>query len=281
MAYPYLSDVFRDVFGVNVPVPLPMFGLMVAIAFFTGLKVANLEVKRLLPAQPPNFMDNVGFIGFAAGIVGARLFHLLEHPREFLEHPAEMLFSRGGFTIFGGLICGTLAGLAYARSKRVPASLLLDAVAPALMLAYAIGRIGCQISGDGDWGIDANMAAKPDWLPTWFWAQTYDNNILGAIIAPPGVYPTPLYEVVMGFAAFAVLWKLRQHRHRAGWLFAVYLVLVGVERVLIEFIRVNTTFDLFGVAVTQAQLIAVGCIVAGCVGMWWLNAVRPAADPSR
>ena len=276
LAYPYLSDVFRDVFGVDVPLPIPMFGLMVAIAFFVGLRLANLEVKRLLPAQPANFMDNVGFIGFISGLVGARLFHLLEYPQEFLAHPSEMLFSRGGFTIFGGLIVGTLAGLAYARAKRAPASLLLDATAPGLMLAYGIGRIGCQISGDGDWGIAADLAAKPEWLPTWAWAQTYDGNILGATIAPPGVYPTPLYEVLMAFAAFAVLWALRRHAHRPGWLFSVYLVLAGVERLLIEFIRVNTTYELFGAAVTQAQLIAVGCVVAGCLGMWSFSRVRTA-----
>ena len=276
MAYPYLSDVFRDVFGVNLPLPVPTFGLTVAIAFLFSLWVANREVKRLIPEHPPRFMDNVGFISFLAGIVGARIFHLLEHAREFLEHPLEMTFSRGGFTIFGGLIAGTLAGLVYARAKRVPVASLLDAVAPAVMLGYGLGRIGCQISGDGDWGIAANMAAKPDWLPTWFWAQTYDGNILGTVIPPPGVYPTPLYEVVMGLAAFALLWKLRKHRYRAGWLFSVYLVLSGVERLLIEPIRVNTTFDLFGVAVTQAQLIAVGCVVAGCVGMWWLARVRTA-----
>jgi phosphatidylglycerol:prolipoprotein diacylglycerol transferase len=268
LAYPYLSDVFRDAFGVNVPLPVPTFGLIVAIAFLGSLWVANREVKPLNPEHPARFMDNLGFISFLAGIVGARIFHLLEHVQEFLEHPLEMMFSRGGFTIFGALIAGTLAGLAYARAKRVPVPSLLDAVAPALMLGYALGRIGCQISGDGDWGIAADMAAKPDWLPTWAWAQTYDGNILGVTIAPPGVYPTPLYEVVMGLAAFAVLWKLRKHRHRAGWLFSVYLVLAGVERLLIEPIRVNTTYHWFGVEVTQAQLIAVLFIGAGAVGMW-------------
>jgi phosphatidylglycerol:prolipoprotein diacylglycerol transferase len=268
LAYPYLSDVLRDVFGVNIPLRVPTFGLMVAIAFLTSLRVANLEVKRLLPEQPPRFMDNVGFISFLAGLVGARIFHLLEHWREFLEHPAEMLLSRGGFTIFGGLIAGTLAGLIYARAKHASGPKLLDAVAPSLMLGYGLGRIGCQISGDGDWGITANMAAKPDWLPTWVWAQTYDGNILGTVIPPPGVYPTPLYEVVMGLAAFALLWSLRKHRHRAGWLFSLYLVLAGVERLLIEGIRVNTTITLFGVEATQAQLIAVLCIAAGAIGMW-------------
>jgi phosphatidylglycerol:prolipoprotein diacylglycerol transferase len=143
------------------------------------------------------------------------------------------------------------------------------------MLGYAIGRIGCQISGDGDWGIAADIAAKPAWLPTWFWAQTYEGNILGAILAPPGVYPTPMYEVLMALAAFALLWKLRVHHHRPGWLFAVYLMLVGVERLLIEFIRVNTTFTLFGVEVTQAQIISVACVIVGCVGMWLLSRPRP------
>jgi phosphatidylglycerol:prolipoprotein diacylglycerol transferase len=143
------------------------------------------------------------------------------------------------------------------------------------MLAYAIGRIGCQISGDGDWGIAADLAAKPDWLPTWLWAQTYTGNVAGITIEPPGVYPTPLYEVVMSALAFALLWSLRKHAHRAGWLFAVYVLLVGVERLLIEFIRVNTTYDLFGFAVTQAQIISVVCIGAGITGMIRLS--RPAS----
>jgi len=279
MSYPYLSDVVRDVFGVNLPLPIPMFGLMVGIAFFVGLKVANLEVKRLLPEQPAKFMDNVGLIAFFTGLIGARLFHLLEHPREFMADPMAMLLSRGGFTIFGGLIIGTICGLAYSRSKRAPLAPLLDAVAPAIMLSYAIGRIGCQISGDGDWGVAADLAAKPDWLPTWFWAQTYDGNIAGVDIPPPGVYPTPVYEILMGFLAFAVLWRLRRHSHAAGWLFSVYLLLAGLERLAVEFIRVNTNYHLAGLAFTQAQLIAVVCVIAGCSGMWWLARSRPAGVP--
>ena len=107
---------------------------------------------------------------------------------------------------------------------------MLDAVSPALMLAYAIGRIGCQISGDGDWGIAADLAAKPGWLPDWLWAQTYDGNIAGVLIDPPGVYPTPIYESVMAFIAFAMLWRLRKQGHKPGWLFGLYVLLVGLER---------------------------------------------------
>lgn len=279
MSFPYLSDLVHTVFGVNLPLPIPMFGLMVGLAFFVGLSVAKLEVKRLLPEQPAHFMDNVGIIAFFTGLAGARLFHLLEHPREFMADPMAMMLSRGGFTIFGGLIAGTAAGLAYSRAKRVPLAPLLDAVAPAILLSYAIGRIGCQISGDGDWGIAADLAAKPNWLPTWLWAQTYDGNIANLAIPPPGVYPTPLYETLMGLIAFALLWRLRRHSYAPGWLFSVYLLLTGIARLLVEPIRVNTTYDLAGLIFTQAQLIATVCVMAGCFGMWWLSRSRPAGAP--
>jgi len=277
VSFPYLSDVFRAAFGVNLPLPIPMFGLLVGIAFFAGLNFANREVKRLLPDQPPDFMTNVGMIGFFGGIIGARLFHLLEHPAEFLDHPMKMLLSRGGFTIYGGLIIGLAAGLMYCRKKRAPLATMLDAVAPGIMLAYAVGRIGCQISGDGDWGIAADLAAKPAWLPLWLWAQTYDGNIAGVLIPPPGVYPTPIYETAMALIAFAVLWRLRLHRNRTGWLFGVYLLLVGVERLLIEPIRVNTTFELAGMAITQAQIISVLCVIGGIAVMIWR---RRSAQPA-
>lgn len=282
MAYPTLSDLLRGFFGIDIWLPLPTFGLMVGIAFFVGMHLAVREAQRLMPEQPREYMNNACIWAFLAGILGARLFHLLEYPREFLEHPAAMLFSRSGFTIYGGLIVGALTAVWYARAKKASVALTLDAAAPGLMLAYAIGRLGCQISGDGDWGIAADLAAKPEWLPQWLWAQTYTNNIAGVVIDPPGVYPTPIYEFVMGLIAFGVIWGLRRHAHRAGWLFALYVLLAGVERLLIEFIRVNTTYDLFGLAVTQAQLISVACIVAGAIGMIVLKKrIGPSIDDQR
>jgi phosphatidylglycerol:prolipoprotein diacylglycerol transferase len=273
MAYPTLADLLRGLFGIDIWLPVPTFGLLVGIAFFVGLKLAGREAQRL--NQDPEVMLNACVWGFFSGLVGARLFHILEYPREFLADPMAMLLSRSGFTIFGGLIVGLVVSLLYCRRKHARIPVMLDAGAPALMLAYAIGRIGCQISGDGDWGIAADLSAKPGWLPTWLWAQMYTGNVAGIAIEPPGVYPTPLYEVVMSALAFAVLWTLRKHAHQAGWLFAVYVLLVGVERLLIEFIRVNTTYDLFGFAVTQAQIISVLCIGAGIAGMIWLS--RPAS----
>jgi len=274
MSYPYLTDVLHA-FGVDIPLPLPTFGLMVGTAFFTAVWLARVEARRLLPQLHPDFMSNACMLGFVAGLVGARLFHLLEYPREFLAHPLQMLLSRSGFTIFGGLIIGTLAGAWYVRRKQVPLAPLLDAVSPALMLGYAIGRIGCQISGDGDWGI-AVTGAPPAWLPHWLWSQTYDGNIAGVVIPPPGVYPTPIYESLMSFAAFALLWKLRKHAHAPGWLFGVYLVLAGIERFLVELIRVNTTYTIFGAQVTQAQIIATACIAAGVIVCVWRQNPRDA-----
>lgn len=266
MSFPYLTDVLHAI-GLNIPLPIPTFGLLVGIAFFTGKWLATVEGRRLMPSVDPEFMSNACIIGFLAGLLGARIFHLLEYPRDFLAHPMEMLLSRAGFTIFGGLILGSIAAAWYARRKGAPILTLLDAAAPGLMLAYAIGRIGCQISGDGDWGVAVTSPA-PSWLPDWLWAQTYDGNIAGATIPPPGVYPTPIYETLMSLIAFAILWKLRKHAHATGWLFGVYLLLAGIERFLIELIRVNSTYSLFGFDVTQAQLISTGCVIAGILVMW-------------
>jgi phosphatidylglycerol---prolipoprotein diacylglyceryl transferase len=277
VAFPYLTDVLHAL-GINLPLPIPTFGLMVGIAFLLGLNVATREARRLVPDQSPDFMANVGMIGFFTGLIGARIFHILEHPREFAEDPLALIFSRGGFTIYGGLIIGLLCGLVYVRKKGAPGLTMLDVVAPGLMLAYAIGRIGCQISGDGDWGIDANIALKPDWLPAWFWAQTYEGNIAGVLIDPPGVYPTPIYESLMAFVSFGILWAFRKQIHKPGWLFGLYLLLVGLARFAIEPIRVNTTYDIGGMQITQAQIISVLCIIAGIALLIFRRRPAPGAS---
>lgn len=111
------------------------------------------------------------------------------------------------------------------------------------------------------------MTLKPSWVPNWLWAQTYEGNILGVMIPSPGVYPTPLYESLLGLALFAVLCMLRSHSNRAGYLFSVYLLLAGFERLLIEKIRINVEHQLLGVGVSQAEAISLLLIVAGFVGV--------------
>ena len=284
MSYPMLSDLVRDVTGANLPLPLPMFGLLVAVALLTTMWLTERELRRFyaagrigpahrrtktgqLDVAPQELVTGLAVAMVVAGIVGARIFHLLEYPGAFIADPLGMIFTRSGFTIYGGLIFGLGAGTIYAKRHGLPVPALADALAPALMMGYAIGRIGCQVSGDGDWGIAADMALKPSWLPQWLWAQTYENNIAGVLIQPPGAYPAPIYETLMSLVAFGVLWSVREHPFRAGWLFALFMVLSGIERFLIEQIRVNATVDLLGLAVTQAEIVAVLFVIVGVVGL--------------
>lgn len=298
MAYPYLGDIVRALTGIDLPLPIPVFGLSVVAAMFVAGFFLRRELARLHAAgalgpalvrgrnaqgvpvlqavDPAHIVSDLTLVTLLAGIVGARIFHILEHTGQFLADPAAMIFTRSGLSIFGGLILGTVAGLVCVRRWKLPAPTVLDAAAPALMLGYALGRIGCQLSGDGDWGIAADMALKPEWLPAWLWAQTYDNNIVGEVIALPGVYPTPLYEAAMCLAGFGLLWALRRHGFQKGWLFAVYLVLAGIERLLIEQIRHNPVLDFGMFRCTQAEVIAVLLIVGGAVATAMLSRRVPA-----
>ena len=288
MSFPYLQDLVRAATGINVPLPLPTFGLCVLGAAAVAIQVAKLEVHRRhqsgqiglavrqvrrdgrrieVPVAPQDLVVDFGLMITLAGIVGARIFSMLEVPREFLADPWGMIFSRQGFNFFGGLVFGVIGGMLYFRRHRLPVLATCDAFAPAMMLGYALGRVGCQLAGDGDWGIPANMALKPHWLPTFLWAQTYDHNVIGESLAPPGVYPTPLYEIAVGLLVFAILWWLRKLPMRPGWLFSVYLLLCGLERSVIELIRVNPRINLLGIELTQAQIIAASLVVLGAVGM--------------
>ena len=294
MAYPSLGDLLRDLTGLDLSLPIPTFGLLVALALLATVHLAESELRRkhvagemplaerrgklkdgelsLVPAY--ELLTGLALVMVFAGLIGARVFHLLEYWDDFIRDPMRMIFTRNGFTIFGGLVFGLLAGAVYARRHRMPLPQLADAIAPAMMMGYAIGRIGCQLSGDGDWGIAADVSLKPSWVPLWLWAQTYEGNVAGVLIEPPGVYPTPIYETVMALGAFAILWALRKHPWRAGWLFFLFLLLTGIERLLIEQIRVNATFELFGLQLTQAEIIAAAMLAVGATGVLVLRRPR-------
>ena len=297
MAYPYLQDLIEAATGLHVPLPLPTFGLCVALAVLVSMAVARLELRRLhatgriglalarrrdgswSSVPPQDLVTDLALIVVIAGIVGARLFSVAEHPYALLSHPLDLLLTRQGFNFYGALAFGTLAGTLFLRRHRLPLAACCDALAPALMLGYALGRIGCQLSGDGDWGIAASLALKPEWLPTPLWAQTYEHNILGVSIAPPGVYPTPLYETAMGLFLFGILWSVREHPFRDGWLFSLYLVLCAVERLIIEPLRVNERVHLLGLAATQAQIISAVLLVLGLTGLVLASRVRRSRAP--
>lgn len=289
MAFPYVTDLLNALLGTQWRLPIPTFGMLVAAAVMLAALVAQREAARremlgTLPAGTAGLVQNLALVCALAGIVGARLFYVADHWSEFLDDPLALLLSRGGFSIFGGLFFGVLAGIVYLGKHTVPVVPMLDVAAPSLMLGYSIGRIGCQLAGDGDWGIAADMGAKPSFVPDWLWAQTYDGNIVGVAIPEPGVYPTPLYESTAALVLFFVLWSLRRRNLRAGFLFSLYLVLAGFERLLIEKIRINVDHSVLGIEMTQAEAISLVVVVAGLAGLlvtlrgrrFWTKAVLAA-----
>jgi phosphatidylglycerol---prolipoprotein diacylglyceryl transferase len=233
-----------------------------------------------------NAEDHVGniiLLGVVGGLIGAKVFHNLENPSEFMADPVGALLSFSGLTFYGGLIVAAFLIIRYGRKNGLPALHLTDAAAPALMISYGIGRIGCQMSGDGDWGI-VNTNPKPDWmsfLPDWMWAFKFPHNVNNEGVPIPGcvgkwchelpqaVYPTSFYETLMAIVLFAILWSIRKKIKVPGLLFSIYLLLNGMERFLIESIRVNTKYHIAGYEITQAQLISSALIIAGIAGIWY------------
>lgn len=217
------------------------------------------------------------------GFLGAKLFHNLEYWDEFVKDPIGGLLSFSGLTFYGGLIMGGAAVLYHANKYGIKWIHMLDIAGPGMMLAYAVGRIGCHLSGDGDWGI-VNMAPKPSWLswaPDWLWAFKYPHNVVNEGVPIPGcvgafcnelpmpVFPTPLYEVIMGLIIFGILWMLRHRIKAPGLMWSIYLIFNGAERFLIETIRVNSKYHAFGLGFTQAELISTILVLLGVVGIIW------------
>ncbi len=269
----------------------PMIGVLVALLLggWTAWRQWRTRLPRpqekTVTVTPADEVLDMALIAVLAGSVGAKLFHALEYPREFLEDPAGMLFSTGGFTFYGGLLAGALAVIWYARRRGWHLATVADAIAPSVLLGYAIGRIGCHLAGDGDWGIPSGP--KPQWLswlPDSLWGFTYPHNVLNEGQPIPGceglycfelpvpVFPTPIYETAMSLVAFLIVvlvsrqWALRV----PGIAFSVFLILAGVERFLIEQIRVNPMYRVGGLEFTQAEAISVLMIVVGVLLLVWL-----------
>lgn len=375
--YPTLADLIKDLFGIELPLPFPTFGFMVALAFLTAAYFFTVELKRkeklgwlssttikekvgekaslfellanafigfligfkLIGAfttydlfaenpqafvfsgegnllgglvgailfgwlkfrekdkqkldvpkmverevHPHEWVGNMTLIAAVAGILGAKVFHNLENIHDFMADPIGALVSFSGLSIYGGLIVGGASVLIYASKKGLKWIHVADACAPGLMAAYGVGRIGCQLSGDGDWGLP-NDAPKPDWmsfLPDWMWAFDYPGNVLGVNLKEDfqrmgyesitgNAWPTPFYETVMAGIIFLILWNLRKRIAIPGFIFSLYLSLNGVERFLIEKIRINPDYDLGFIQATQAEIIAVLMFLFGMVGMVYFS----------
>jgi prolipoprotein diacylglyceryltransferase len=225
--------------------------------------------------HPHELMSSLVVWAAVWGFLGAKIFDNLEHWDSFVKDPIGGLLSFSGLTFYGGLICGGAAVLYIAKKNGIKVLHMLDVGGPGMMLAYSVGRIGCHLSGDGDWGIP-NLHPKPvSWLPDWLWAYTYPNNVamegermkdcVGKYcfeLAQP-VYPTPIYEVVLAFILFLILWKIREKIKLPGMMFGIYLMLNGLERFFIELIRVNSKYTVAGISFTQAELISSILFITG------------------
>ena len=295
--------------------------------------------RRNVRIWPHDRVGDIIILGLIFGIIGAKLFDNLENWSDFIKDPIGRLFSASGLTFYGGLILAAIAICWYASKKGIKIIHLVDAAGLALLLAYAVGRIGCQVSGDGDWGVFnsayvVNAEGKvvgvdpsehgasyqnqlnknaayylrgevpgkdsaliqvtdrtyeslekvphkffkgPSFLPTWLFAYTYPQNVNkdGVLIAdckdehcralPQPVFPTPLYETVVCTLLFLILWSVRKRITTPGIMFGIYLILNGIERFVVELIRVNNTYAILGFHPTQAELISASLVIAGII----------------
>jgi len=243
-----------------------------------------IKEEQVLPHQR---IGDITILAAISGIVGARLFSIVESEeniKAFIKDPLDQLLSGSGLAIYGGLILAFILVYWFVKSKGMKPIHVMDAVAPALIMGYAVGRLGCQFSGDGDWGI-VNAAATPGWwfLPDWAWAYTYPHNVLNEGVQIEGclwqycrqlgepVYPTPIYETFFSLIIFGILWMMRKHFKIAGMLFFLYVFLNGIERFFIEKIRTNPDISLMGMEATQAEYVAGLLIIIGLVGMIYLG----------
>lgn len=231
---------------------LPTFGLMVALALLTAAYILQEDFDRRGLEGDASYMITIAGL---AGIAGAKLYHVLESPAELMANPVPLIFSRYGFAWFGGFLGGFGAMLWLGWRAKVPLLKFLDACSPAAAIGYGIGRIGCFLSGDGDYG-------KPTSLP---WGMSFPN---GVVPTTDRVHPAPLYELIVWSAIGWVLWRLgdpkRQGSAAPGLVFCYYLVLTGIARFLVEIIRINPPW-FWGMS--NAQVASLASLVAGLV-LW-------------
>ena len=252
--------------------------------YYQGKKAEKTKTKKIKQTiLPQDRIWDITMVAAISGIIGAKLFAIFESKEtlsRFFSDPIGTLFSGSGLAIYGGLIVAFIVVYRYVKKRNMPPIHIMDAAAPALFVGYAVGRIGCQLSGDGDWGI-VNTMEMPGWwiFPEWLWSYDYPHNVLnrGVLIEgcdwsycrrlPQGVFPTPIYETIMSFIMAGILWALRKKMTIPGTLFALYLIMNGVERFFIEKIRVNDVIDLGFAEGTQAEFISVATVIVGIV-LW-------------
>ncbi|MBX3257578.1 MAG: prolipoprotein diacylglyceryl transferase [Chitinophagaceae bacterium] len=249
-----------------------------AFTFYEGYSTKKEKPQaETVRVYPHEYVSQGVIVSAVAGVAGAKFFGLLENWSDFMRHPADQLFSSEGYTFLGGFIVASVAMWVYYYKFGILRVRMADALAPVLMLCYALGRIGCHIAGDGDWGINNPKPNPLAWLPDWLWSYDYPHNIIRKGIymqdcstwddfcyklAVP-VYPTPLYELLLGLIIVAILLSALRKEKVAGRVSAYCFMLMGIERFFIEKIRVDVRYSFGGLHPTQAEILSVGCFCFG------------------
>lgn len=275
---------YPELFSIG-PIKFYSYGAMLAVAFLTASYFTSKEVAR---KNLPDVTNTILALSIVLGIVGAKLFDVVEHLDEFARDPIGTLFSSGGLAYYGGLIFALVGNYLYLKWKGLPILRFLDAAAPSIILAYGIGRIGCLLAGDGCYG-------QPTDVP---WAMTYPNGIVSTLAhknpqlvhefrqlfpdrpVPEDipVHPTPIYESLYSFVFFAVLWKMRLQPRPDGQLFFLFLALQAISRFLVEFLRLN---DIVAFGLTQAQLISIALLIVSIIGWQYLSGQPLSGEPAK
>ena len=248
------------------------YGLMLALGFIGGSYLLVSEFKRR--KLDPNIANNITLIGLVAGVAGSKILYLIENWSTFILDPIGMMFNPGGLTYYGGFILAAFSIYIYGNKKRIKFFTIADAIAPGLILGYGIARIGCHLAGDGDygfpttlpWGTDYSKGTYPPSVAFQDFPEITSQFHGGIVPNNIPCHPTPVYEFILCALICWFLWSIRKKTTPTGKLFMIYLMLAGVERFVIEFLRPNPRI-IFGLS--EAQLISSVLFMLGLFG--WLR----------
>lgn len=225
------------------------YGLLLGTAFYLAFLLAEREFK--IRGKNPDLAYKLLIAVIPSAIIGAKIFHILDNLSEFSKDPAGMIFSGAGLSVYGGFLLSFLVAAILIKKNNERVLNIFDIVSPAMALGYGIGRLGCHASGDGCYGIDTDSII----------GMSYPN---GLVPTSSNVYPTPLFESFLSLVFFLVLMRLRKSELKEGTLFFIFLIMNGLARFTIEFIRTNPVTAL---GITQAQIVGLLFTAAGIGGI--------------
>ena len=229
------------------------YGVMLSLAFYLAFVLLERELK--LRDKDPDLAYKILLVVIPSAIIGAKIFYIIEKFSDFLKDPMGIIFSGAGLTVYGGFIVAISASIIVIKVNKENILEILDIASPSMALGYAIGRLGCHVSGDGCYGLKS----------TSFLSMAYPNGYYPTSME---VLPTPLFESLVSFLIFAALMHLRKRDIKIGILFFIYFIFNGIARFGVEFIRLNEKVIGF---LTQAQIIAILFVITGALGIFLIQ----------